>query len=667
METLDLTDNYLLRVAGGRLLIEDRRPWGHLSEGDCFRRMEDVEADGGPPSSWGTYLILEGGMLDAGGHFQVARELVLDTPHPVYGHKVLEGTARYADGAEEAWRIQIDTLNMRVHWSREPLGPVGDLSMRIYTPTTAATLQRWFAPTPWESEGAGARDTTRLEVADSPEVVFLSRQRRNGFRMESPAGGALRVDCAWDPGLEDLRIIQPDRAPWRGVWTFHHAALAPLALSLGVGPTMADSAAAREIAAVDCGQDFGDFYHYLAAPMVLGMADAERLPQRALQGKNGEAPLSFEECAWSAECLQYWSPGLAKRLSRCCLDAAIAEPAVSAEEAAWLLSLAGRYLILSGDQSYIQTHMLHFRSWGDAILGARAAGEALPRRANRQGGIQKDPYFAAWCYAGLIRLRELERHCKEDARPHDWGRAAEAIQYAACSPSEDGGLWNRQHHGFVQSQHFTTTEAGDHVAHCDTSFSFKDNIAAFALGLAEDADRIEAAYEWIDDHYTYATGRGGATFPPRMGGMFYALLDIIVRKRHGLDSVNRLLHRVVDTAFAAPVPLPTAAPDQWGGSREGNSGKGSGAVLDNSAYFALVIGVHYGLEYTYRGWHITAPNPLSYYRLTRVTGLRHGHGSYAVSWQGHGQVARILLNGKPLSHNWLEDQEGDHEVVVFLS
>jgi hypothetical protein len=193
-------------------------------------------------------------------------------------------------------------------------------------------------------------------------------------------------------------------------------------------------------------------------------------------------------------------------------------------------------------------------------------------------------------------------------------------------------------------------------------------------GLLADSTAIRRAFTWIDAHYSYASGRGGVTFPPFVQQTFIALLDVWVRQQYGLPGAERLLQLILDHALVAGIPL-----TEWPFGAYRHSGPmhpdwpvklyrltHAGRIWDNAPYFGLVFKLHYGLDYNFGGWQIGDPQPLAHYTLTSVRGLRHHAASYDVHWQGRGVVQRILVDDALWPTQQLDLTSGHHTVRVEL-
>jgi hypothetical protein len=201
-----------------------------------------------------------------------------------------------------------------------------------------------------------------------------------------------------------------------------------------------------------------------------------------------------------------------------------------------------------------------------------------------------------------------------------------------------------------------------------------ETIVPVWLGLLDDAEAIRRAFRWIDARWTYATGRGGVTFPPRVCQNFIALLDVYVRLRYGVPGADRLLQLVLDRALDAGVPLAEHAFGSYGGEGPLRWPSGdyflqtnTGRIWDNAPYFGIVIGLHYGLDYSWEGWRIGDPQPLANYPLTRLEGLRHRDAVLSLRWKGAGRVREIRVDGVRLEGRTVGVESGAHEVEIRLS
>ncbi|MBI2433205.1 MAG: hypothetical protein HYV26_10065, partial [Candidatus Hydrogenedentes bacterium] len=551
-----------------------------------------------------------------------------------------------------------------------------------------------------------------LDAEQESELFFYSSAPKNCFRLETPSAGTLHIEgvtgvpvhlpgeAGWDYEAAEKR----QQPLWDMRWVVEGSSLVRLSASWGIGAAHRDFLGRKEIHAADASADFGPFFTQMCLGCLtfnLLRTDGNGILPRASVVTGGEpedviAPA--REIAWACEFLYLLDPKATAELlqdaiawlaQRTCAQSPQANREMHNEEAALLLLMAGRYHKLTGDAKALKGHLPVLRTCGEHLLSLRREHEAMPivhHTWDAQGVIQgKEPYFIALCFAGLQRLGSLEEALGDFSFAKAWTDAARAIQFAAISPFLDGGLWHAERSVFINYLDFRDPAlASPHDQNWARSllqmrpairqeYVHYETILPFWLELVEDPNQIQRAFEWIDGEYTYASGRGGATFPPFVQRNFVALVDVCLRQKHGIEGAARLLQLVLDRALDGGIPLTAAPFGAYSGSGPDTEAPGmfrhsrSGQFWDNSPFFALVLNIHYGLDYSHEGWHIGAPKPLENYPLSRVTNLCHKHAVYAITWQGRGRVKRITLDGKTYHDDVLREPEGEHEVVVFLT
>jgi hypothetical protein len=360
------------------------------------------------------------------------------------------------------------------------------------------------------------------------------------------------------------------------------------------------------------------------------------------------------------------------------------------DAAAEVLLQAGRHYKLTGDQSFARGNLPFYERCAEFLISLIRPGEFLPvcrGSWDGQGGLKgKEPYFVAETYAGLLRLAEIEHNLGFAEKAERYASAAAAMKTQALKDYSEGGLWHTERGTFINHIDYRPLECTSPRSMnfsygplqpegvIRTEYAHYETILPIWLGLLDDQDKIEAAFRWIDSHYTYASGRGGVTFPPFVSQTFIALLDVCVRLRHGIPGADRLLQLILDQAMAGGMPITEFV---FGAYR--NTGPlnpdwmfpltpqtHTGRVWDNAPYFGAVMNLHYGLEYSHQGWKIGDPRPIANYPLSRVEGLRYQGATYTVTWEGWGTVKQIWLDGAPWPSNRLDLQQGSHEVKVQL-
>lgn len=718
VKILDLSDNTILACTGRGIAIQDPRNDFSLHDARyIYRATEDRQ---GKRLFQATLVVYRAGrLLPDGTRVEVACT-ALDYPHRAYAKKVLQGVATYEDGFEEDWRIQVDPVHMRFHWVRQPHGPACPLYFRLVAPRQSTSLELWHSGSgkqvPNEAvPGIPTSAFAQFEDQPETELLFYTVYPKSCLRLELPVGGHLSIrKCSrlatlldGEPGWSLHGREEIEDSMWEAHWQTMPTALADLNVTVGVTPAARDFAGRHPLHPTDASHDFGDFYSqaYLGClPLNLIVDENARvMPKSAVLHPSNEAsaPAPLREVAWAAEFLYLVEPRATALILRNAIEDTLErtgvehplwpEKGVRDEDIALLLLMAGRHLDLTGDRVFFDAHANDWTRCADRILQLRRRDEAMPIVQNTwdaQGVILgKEPYFVALCFAALSRLAGIEEMRGSGANAWRWHEAAEAMRAAAHSSYLDGGLWNEEHGIFINYTDYRDPDlALPYAQNWQRSPLQKQGlprieiclyeiVTALWLGIVHEDDRVLSAFDVLDDRYTYASGRAGIAFPPGVVRNFIALLDVCTRQRHGAPGASRLLQLICDHAFDGGLPFTAApygayegsGPAHRPGDEPGSHHTRSGQFWDNSPYFGLVLQIHYGLDYSHRGWQINTPNPLVNYPLTRVTNVRHHAATYAITWNGRGKIRRVNLDGLPHHGNVLDATEGEHEVVVYLS
>ncbi|HNT88249.1 MAG TPA: hypothetical protein PKL84_10330, partial [Candidatus Hydrogenedentes bacterium] len=594
MPTLDLSDNTLLVVAGTSVEIQDPRDVHRCN--DCrllFRLVKEAKR---APRFEGILCRLHAGRRMADGSLVEVAQVSMDFPHAVYGRKVLQGTALYADGFQEEWRIRVDPLSMRFEWVRQPDDPEARLVFRVVVPSQNETLELWHTGRGRQIAHGGAEPcadkTPHLESADETELLFHAVFPRNCFRIEQPQGGDARIlHTAWardplpgEPEAGHDAAGQVREPVWEVVWEGRAGAMVFLNGSWGAVAAARDFVGRRACVFSDATLDFGPFYAqmYLGClPLnILEGTEVEALARSSvLTREPDDAPASPREVAWAAEFLYLVDPKTTQALIRGRMNAALRADAV--KERAWpashmnddavagLLIMAGRCFSLDHDEIRARAYLDPLRRCAEYLLSLRTEEDPLPvtaRTWDAQGVlIGKEPYFTALCYAALYRLAFIEESIGFFSHASRWRREAQAIQQAALRPYQYGGLWHPDRNLFINHLDYKDpADAGPRRRNWQSGrrvqtgtpwadFALYENVVPFWLGLVEDEELIEAAYDWIDSHYTYASGRGGPVYPPYLCDTSMALLDVCVRLRYNIPGAETLLQTILEHALDSGV------------------------------------------------------------------------------------------------------------------
>lgn len=685
MRVLDLTDNMLLLCSAQGLYLVDRRR-GLADSADAFLQVRiPPEIMEGPVA---VTAVFQAARRTTAGDIIATDRVVWESSHEIYAGKVLEGVAYFPDGYSEYWRLRVDPNLMRFQWNRQPERATEQPLLRAFVPRRRDVLQFWRTGDGEqlinEAIPHAAGHAPALSLRDESELLFYASAARNVLRMEMPTGIALRIEAGSAP-----ETIAPEGAlAWALYWEAAPTAVLQATITCGLTNAVRHFDGAQRIFPANAGLDFDSFYArvYLGC-LPLNLHRGERgllcAHAKAFQPAGAGNPrATLWEIVWACECAALLDPVIVAALARDTLIpyqdamgyAGAGVPRLSGEEAALLLMLAGRHHMLTGDLDFAQEFLHSLRQCALHILAHRARGSFLPA-VNTLGGEEErriEPCFTALCHAGLARLARLETALGHSQVAEWWTRAAGAMRIAACQSYEDGGLRDPERGIFIRALIPGDTPEAKPAA--QTEFLLRQNVIAFRLGLLDDPDHVKLAYDWIDDRYTYASGRGGVTLPPGIDRTFIVLLDVCVRQQYAVPGAERLLAFALSHALDAGLPFTDTPFGAYGGSGPTElpgdpprvAQTCAGCLLDNSPYFDLVLREHYGLDYDHHGWHIGTPKPLAGYPLTRVTHLRHRHALYAITWQGRGRVRRILVDGTPLQGSVLTLSEGDHEVVVQL-
>lgn len=654
--TLDLSEGAVL-VFLGRSIAVMEPPGNYEALGTALLHRDTGPRAGDTPLP-GYMAVFRAGKLDEAGKYREIERYDLAYGHAIYGKKLVEGTAYYADGTSEAWRIQVEPLNMRWNWTRQPDAPHDRLVLRFVVPTPTGENVLW-------QTGRGKSLLTtgpgEYRAEDEAELLCLGSKPKNSFCLSVPVDGAL----AFSP-VATLAAALPGESGWGEAlceatqieWHLPPVALLRLDATWGLAHAATTFQGRHSFLPVQATLDFDTFYSRMAlAALPLYLSGGDRQHYLPLSGiEPGAPPASIADIALACEFLPLADPRAAGVLMRDTLDRFLGQTR-DAIESAWLLLLAGRYAGITGDPDFLGERLGGLREIANGLLALQTPGSAIPLLPTEDGPV-KEPVFAAVCHAALRRLAELEHALAAPESARRWLVAADGIRNAALAAASDGGLVDSTRGTFVHSAPPSDGNEAPHTARANTRFDLHRFVLPCFLGLMDDTAQIQRAYEWIDDQYTYATGRGGASLPPGNTRGLTALLDVYVRQSRGVPGTDRVLQFVLDHALDFGVPM-LGRPCEARRAETAN-------FADAAPYLGIVLGLHYGLTYTREGWALSAPRPLANYPLTRVTGLRHRHAVFSVTWQGRGRIKRIVVDGRTHRGALLQDADGDHEVTVYL-
>ena len=653
---LDLSEGTIVVSLGRSIAIME--PHGVYEAHDTALFQQEIPLNGGPRAAAGFLAVFRAGRLADDGTYHEIERCELDHGPAVYGKKLIEGTAFYPDGTTEGWRIQVDPLNMRWNWIRQPDQPHDRLVIKLYAPCPEGRFTLW-------QTGRGitcaSGDEHALDAQNENEILCIGPTAKNSFRIEATPGGDLSLRHH-----EDARAALGSEPGWEGAavpaaeatWVLPGAALLRIDVTWGLAPASLDFQGRQPFRPVQATLDFDAFYARMALaalPLYLSGGDRHHyVPLADLAPAATSAPLF--DIVMACEFLPLADPRAAGVLMRDTIDRYV-DDVESPRDAALVLLLAGRYAAITGDPDFLGAHLHQFRQHAESLLAVRSADNGLPLIDSGDGPV-KEPCFAALCHAALKRFAELEHGLAAPEQSRKWLTAAEAIRTAALTPYPEGGLLHPARGVFVRHAFPVSGTGAIRNARASTEFRLAQFVLPCLLGLMDDTTQIQRAYDWIDDQYTYATGRGGASCPPGADRGLFALLDVYVRQARGVAATERVLQFVLDHALDFGVPM-LGRPYEARRAPEAN-------FADAAPYLGIVLGLHYGLSYTRKGWLLHNPKPLANYPLTRVTRLHHKHATYSVTWQGRGRIKRIVVDGRTHRAPLLDEQDGDHEVTVYL-
>jgi hypothetical protein len=623
--------------------------------------------------------------------------------------------AQYTDGSSEAWQIAVE--GQKASWVITRLNNNDDdnsVCIEILLPRQSNALEFWHTGQAEQLVNAaipGVMEDTQDELAvpEETEVLYYSVFPRSTFRMALKDAGALTITrktlshpaSPGDPGWEvdSQGNIQEDF--WLAQWQTKGKEIA-LTCDWGVEAAARSFVGRKALHPTAPSADFGDFFWQ----MYLGC-----LPLNLRQYPNGLlAPRAnvlmgpvdcYKETwsrdnTWAFEFLYLVDPvGVADLLGRY-LTWRIANTSSftggGSDAVAELLLMAGRHFMITGDRQFARQHIAAYHAAAQHLLDLRQDGQGLPIVHGSWDGqgfplIGKEPYATALCYTGLMRLAEIDMALGDADSAARWRTAAQEIKTTALCDYQEGGLWHTERGTFINYIDYKDPAAWS--ARCSTwggehnpsdigiprdEFALYQTVIPIWLGLLDDPAQVRAAYAWIDAHYSYASGRAGVSFPPHIMQNFIVLIDVCVRQQYGVPGADRLLQLILDHAYDGGMPLTERAFGAYfGPGPEVTSGiyhfyphTHTGRIWDNAPYFGLVLGIHYGLEYTARGWHIGTPRPIANYPLTVLENVRYKDATYTIRWQGKGKIREIKLDGKILAEPLLSLETGEHAVEVVL-
>jgi hypothetical protein len=266
-------------------------------------------------------------------------------------------------------------------------------------------------------------------------------------------------------------------------------------------------------------------------------------------------------------------------------------------------------------------------------------------------------YAIASFYAAFLEMAELQEMIGRDGTAN---RAyAERMRFAFNRPLEVGGFWQ--------------TERGYPIAwkksdgRVVSDFETFGVLAAIQVGLIVEPERLDRLAQIIADRrgefvndnafpvrlmlggydsaYLRAGVRAENAWLLDANAPWITALDVAVRAQFGaIDDAASMLLRYEEAAMQYP-PMP-----EFGaaiGARHGHGESHDGGRLwDNSAWFDIVYGTHYGLRMTPRAL-IIQPNPLRRAPDDTATEMTYQGMRFRVTVQPDGYTLTVLDGGMP--------------------
>lgn len=629
--------------------------------------------------------------------------------------------ARFADGSVERWRITANPAQQRWSWHRDSVGSSSKTTTAIFelrTPRSEAMLQFWQTGSGQQIINTGVPgkiDGQRPSLTEDgqAEALYYSLLARNCLRVHCPGTTRLellqakniRAPKPYEPYWEHDENKQIRENLWIGRWQMP-AGTASFTASVGATAAARDFVGLQRLEPVDASADFGPFFAqvYLGAlPLTL-----QRYPDGLIAARCNVLISEIEiykdpwsrDIMWNAEFLYRVAPaGVAALLERY-LTWRLTNPKSYShggdDGEIELVLMAGRHFHITGNLAFVSRHVDRYRAIMQGLWKKRPEGSDLPIFDGSWDGqgkvLGQEPYVTAEYFAALERLALMEEALGDASAAAGWRRMAAAVKAQAARPYQQGGFWHEARGTFIdyidhaphvarspRQQSWAEPMPGEPATvsgpgYVRLEFALYETVVPIWLGLLDQPDRIRRAYDWIDRHYSYASGRGGFDLPPHVGQNFVLLLDACLRKRHGIGGADRIFQLANDHGLDggipfAEMPLGTmagAGPQLPDGQFKFYAATHSGRTWDNAPWFGLATGLHYGIDYDHRGWSIGDPRPLSDYPLTRLDNLRHKDATFNLRWTGRGQVRGITMDGVPLASPLLTATQGTHDVRVIL-
>jgi hypothetical protein len=558
---------------------------------------------------------------------------------------------------------------------RQPEHPAHPLLFIALAPAPTRELQFWHSGKGEYALSRPALGPASLHSTGETEAIFYSEAPRNCFRMELPLSGMADIAIAPAHTLPlpaALREALPQQQPlWRATWTCPPAAISQCSLAWGITAALRDFHGRLAMRITDASLDFGPFYAQVALgalPLNLHTNQSGQLALRksALPVHHELDPRPAHTLALAAEFLHMVAPDAIATL----LDTILFPPepgdtsaTTPTEDPVARLLLAARAEELYRALSTRPISLKAMYNLLETLLDQCAPPDAIPLAQDSTHEPLYHAGFTARCYRALQRWADIARDNEQFRIARRCADTAQNLFDAARRPVEEGGLWHTRHSVFV-------SRAPDQHDPDDATYDHRSHLEALHFGLCNELREVQRGFDWLDDAFSYTSGRAAPNFPPNATDTCTLLLDACLRHRWGLASATTLLQYLASHALDTGLPFPAQLPVRPNLETKDfpalMTQPSCGSLLAAAPWFGLVLQQHYGLEYTAAGWRIGQPNPIPGYPLTRLTNLAHERATFAISWQGRGRLRRISVNGLPHDAPFLNATEDRHEVVVYL-
>lgn len=643
------------------------------------------------------------------------------------GNAIIEGYAQYSHGIVEEWHISFSTVTGNIQWKRKSVPGISEKNFKFILPRQSRSLELWHTSEgnqivneaiPGYVEGKDEK----LEQENESEVLYYSVNPRNCLLFNFSDKGSVRINKRMNlrdplPGEPDWEINSDHQSQER-IWEFiFHGSAESLEISCGIKAAVTNFTGRKKLNIPDLSADFGNFYYYIflaCLPINLRIYGQKYVAPRC---NTLIGPVECYKDAWSRdatwafEFMYAYDPISVAELIEDFINASLENaseqdgmsPAPGTlgykniktkwywdDAAAEILMMAGRHYWITGDLEFAHKNLSYYRRCANYLLSLRRNGEPLPITTYSWDGqgvvLGKEPYFVAECHAGLRRLSAIEEALGNTNYAQKWLTVSDEMKQAALLDYKDGGLWHTERGTFINyidyrdpallSPRLTNWSKSElqETGVALEEFSLYETMMPIWLGLMDDVEKVEKAYTYIDKNYNYANGRGDMTLPPSICQNFMSLMDVCIRQKYGIKGADRILQLILDHAFDGGIPLTEKDFGAFKCSGPQNPDweypfypmHHSGRPWDNSPYFGLALQIHYGLDYSFKGFKVSMPKRIGNYDITMVKGLIHKEAIYDFRWIGSGKIKEVRVDGLIWEKEVIDHKTGLHEVVILL-